>query len=1081
MAIDLSKYKKATTTQATSSPKVDLSKYKKPQGRTGLSGFATGVAQSIVNPLQNVGRAVLKPLEAGYEAITGREAIQTGIPEQVLTPKSSSEKLGYGAGTIAQYIAPVGAINRSTQALSTIPRIVARTAPDVALSLAQTGGDLKAGAGTAGASAIANALIPGPSIPMGTLRQVGSGYAGDVSMGLAGQRGAEREGASAFIPGLGTAIGASIPITGKALNLASDVRAGNFKSKGDVNKLIGEITQVPDEIQKTKLVKAFSNLDVKDVKNYKDLSTKANNKIKLLSESLDDVLDTNTNLFKGDSLTLTKDIDGTPVKANFVDSALNQLENLYAKIEDPFNAQKIKQLRQKANTEGLTIKEINSLARNYGNEFNQKAFSRIGEPLTSVTAQGVENTRSGLKETARNLFGDDVFSKVDDELSSLINLRETSDKMQKKVETLKNRIKERSLGEKVGRLIFRATDLLSLGTFGGFTRAILPRGQGLKVMNALDLEATLNKNLQQLDNILKIQDKNKLESELRKIINQSQALPDNQRNTISAASTAKNVDIPPQSNIPAKKSSGLINTIKKKIDETPNKQGGFIKLPQGKGEVNLPKKTEFNDITKGMWNSIKEVGENKIARVNWDTKPWKLVDTTDFQTVANDNYKAIAEFQTRDELYDFIKKQQSTQSLPKSKVNESVSLPKNNTDLITEAKKYKSAEEFVNKVDITGTEEFKKWAGKDNVVEAYHGSPNEFNSFKVGDDIYNISGQPTSGISFADDFKGAEPFSRQYSERYNTEYKQISDKFKKLYDEAKTIGSDEDFSTILKKIGANSDKISSEDASVLLRYRGKRELEQILTKDELNKLEELAFGNKEKLNTLSKQKEQEISKLDKKYANEGKVYKTYLKGNIVEVNGEDIGFGASRNELVDNLAPNEILKINNADTGQYIGTEYMTNNPENIFIVNAGKTKSQLEQIWKEANTTKLPKNIKETFIGKVEEGYKPAIKSTPKGFNDFVKEKYGSDVDVFTWQKDGNIELAKIIVPKANRNKGVGTSVMKDLIEHADKTGQTITLTPGSEFGGSVSRLKDFYKRFDFEKNKDLGIKGTLIRFPKK
>jgi hypothetical protein len=54
-------------------------------------------------------------------------------------------------------------------------------------------------------------------------------------------------------------------------------------------------------------------------------------------------------------------------------------------------------------------------------------------------------------------------------------------------------------------------------------------------------------------------------------------------NTANAAIPISS-NIPPQSNIPAKKSSGLINTIKKKIDETPNKQGGFIKLPQGKGE-----------------------------------------------------------------------------------------------------------------------------------------------------------------------------------------------------------------------------------------------------------------------------------------------------------------------------------------------------------------------------------------------------------------------------------------------------------------------------------------------------------------
>ena len=40
-------------------------------------------------------------------------------------------------------------------------------------------------------------------------------------------------------------------------------------------------------------------------------------------------------------------------------------------------------------------------------------------------------------------------------------------------------------------------------------------------------------------------------------------------------------------------------------------------------------------------------------------------------------------------------------------------------ELISEARKYKSADEFVNKADITKTQEFKKWAGKDEVVGLY--------------------------------------------------------------------------------------------------------------------------------------------------------------------------------------------------------------------------------------------------------------------------------------------------------------------------------------------------------------------------
>ena len=295
----------------------------------------------------------------------------------------------------------------------------------------------------------------------------------------------------------------------------------------------------------------------------------------------------------------------------------------------------------------------------------------------------------------------------------------------------------------------------------------------------------------------------------------------------------------------------------------------------------------------------------------------------------------------------------STTTPKKSSPKGKGTIPENS--LISEAKKYKSAEEFVNKADITKTPEFKKWAGNNKVVEVYHGSPNEFDSFKVGNDVYNVSGQPTSGISFADDVKNAEPFSRQYSEKYNTEYKQISDKFKKLYDEAKTKTSlpQNDVKNIASKLNTNKQTINSDEAQAVLKWAGKRELRTKLTDKELLQLEEIAYGNKSNLDKLQIQRAKAIKELDKKYANEGKVYRAYLKGKVVEVNGEDIGFGASRNELVDNLAPNEILKINNADTGQYIGTEYMTNNPGNIFVVNTGKTKSQLEEIWKKANNKK--------------------------------------------------------------------------------------------------------------------------------
>jgi len=321
--------------------------------------------------------------------------------------------------------------------------------------------------------------------------------------------------------------------------------------------------------------------------------------------------------------------------------------------------------------------------------------------------------------------------------------------------------------------------------------------------------------------------------------------------------------------------------------------------------------------------------------------------------------------------------------------------------LITEAKKYKSAEEFINKVDITKTPDFKKWAGKDEVVEVYHGSPNEFDSFKIGDEVYNVSGQPTSGISFSDNYKNAEPFSRQYSERYNNEYNQISKKYKDLYNEEKlkvNVNSNDilDLKKELKTLFKNNNitidsKMSADEADALISLFGKRELKNLSEKN-YKTLENLAYGNKENLDKISKLKDEEVSNLDKKYANEGKVYKAYLKGKIIEVNGEDIGFGANRNELVDNLKPNEILKINNADTGEYIGTEYMTNNPDNIFVVNTGKTKSQLEEIYKQAHegeaklkvkiesTKKLLSKIDDEIAGNIDYLIKEANLLSKKG-----------------------------------------------------------------------------------------------------
>jgi len=79
---------------------------------------------------------------------------------------------------------------------------------------------------------------------------------------------------------------------------------------------------------------------------------------------------------------------------------------------------------------------------------------------------------------------------------------------------------------------------------------------------------------------------------------------------------------------------------------------------------------------------------------------------------------------------------------------------------------------------------------------------------------------------------------------------------------------------------------------------------------------------------------------------------------------------------------------------------------------------------------------------------------------------------------------LSKIIVPSDGRNEGIGTKVMIELCKYADQKKLVISLNPSDEYGGTVSKLKRFYKRFGFVENKgkyrDFEISEDMYRIPK-
>ena len=324
----------------------------------------------------------------------------------------------------------------------------------------------------------------------------GIGYGYDVTQGLQGQRGEDRTNGRAFIPGAGTVVGGLIPVATEGFQ---SIKNSYNKVSKDVDTLAGTITQgKTGDIANAK--KALSNIDISGVKTYQDLGTRLDEKISNLSTKLDDVLSTRSDVRKLDDLAIQTRVGEQTVKHNYVEDALTQLRDFYDKTNDFSNASRIEQLIQKGKNQGLTIKELNDLAREHGNKLN--AFNLNGELASGVTKQAVENTRSGLKGTARRLFGDKVYQAVDEQLSSLIKTRSLIKDVEEQVNKLRQKVNPRGKAERFGRLLAQVLDKLTFGGTSGFLRSYLvPSGGGLKTMNALDLEAQLQKNLRQIQRL----------------------------------------------------------------------------------------------------------------------------------------------------------------------------------------------------------------------------------------------------------------------------------------------------------------------------------------------------------------------------------------------------------------------------------------------------------------------------------------------------------------------------------------------------------------------------------------------------
>ena len=273
------------------------------------------------------------------------------------------------------------------------------------------------------------------------------------------------------------------------------------RASEELDDVVGKILQgKAEDIPQGR--QAFSSVDLKGVKTYQDIDDVMSGRIEAIAGKQNTILDQYQSKVLLKDMTKISKAGSQTVKMNPVKDAMDNLEELYTVTRQPEQLARIRNMRDVAVSEGLTTRQINDLAREYGEEFGQKAFTPLGEPRTSVNAIGYENTRKAVKETSRALMPDSAAQFLDDEMSALLNTRTLIRKMSERAQKLSQRVVQRGLVARFSRQLGRAIDLATLRGPSSFAKSFIPGGFGKEMMSSLDIQDALAANLKKFDRLL---------------------------------------------------------------------------------------------------------------------------------------------------------------------------------------------------------------------------------------------------------------------------------------------------------------------------------------------------------------------------------------------------------------------------------------------------------------------------------------------------------------------------------------------------------------------------------------------------
>lgn len=289
------------------------------------------------------------------------------------------------------------------------------------------------------------------------------------------------------------------------------------KAKIELEDTVKRITQAVDKTDIDSAKATLTRIDVEDVNNYKDFTNRITDDIAVLSDKVDAELSKYPEKYKPDQLGRYSKVGDETVITSPVQDALDGLEHAYKLSGDAVGEAKIRQLRQKLDSDGLNVKELNNLAREYGTEFKDKAFDKLGNPKQGYNAENYESVRKGVKQVARDRMPDDVVKELDEQISDSYTTRELIKKIEQEVAKAENKVRNYTLPQKIGRGIYSLADIATVGTLTGLVSRLNLKA-GKMFVNRLELQEELVKNLKKLENLNKETDPRKVSEMLEQYI-----------------------------------------------------------------------------------------------------------------------------------------------------------------------------------------------------------------------------------------------------------------------------------------------------------------------------------------------------------------------------------------------------------------------------------------------------------------------------------------------------------------------------------------------------------------------------------